>query len=121
MLGPPNQGCELVDETREWAITRMFAGEAGMQLGTDEEFIPAQLGPVDFELGVIAGAGTISPFISAILPAYDDGVVSVAGTRVLGMADFMIVESSHSFLMNSQTVIRNTVAFLQTGTFPLIR
>jgi pimeloyl-ACP methyl ester carboxylesterase len=121
MLGPPNQGSELVDETREWAIARMVTGEAGSQLGTDEESIPAQLGPVDFELGVIAGAGTISPFMSAILPAYDDGVVSVAGTRVLGMADFMIVESSHSFLMKSQTVIRNTVAFLQTGTFPRIR
>lgn len=121
MLGPPNQGSEVIDETREWAIAQMFTGEAGNQLGTDEDSIPAQLGPVDFELGVIAGVKSINPFMSAILPAYDDGKVSVDGTRVLGMADFMIVDTSHRFLMNSETVINNTVAFLQTGTFPRIR
>jgi pimeloyl-ACP methyl ester carboxylesterase len=121
MLGPPNQGSEVIDETREWAIARMFTGEAGIQLGTDEESIPAQLGPVDFELGVIAGVGSINPFMSAILPAFDDGKVSVEGTRVPGMADFMIVDTSHHYLMNSDTVVKNTVAFLQTGTFPRIR
>jgi len=121
MLGPPNQGSEVIDETREWAITQLFSGEAGMQLGTDEESIPAQLGPVDFELGIIAGVGTINPFMSSILPAYDDGKVSVESTRVLGMADFMIVDSSHRYLMNSEIVIENTVAFLRTGKFPRLR
>lgn len=121
MLGPPNQGSEVVDRTREWALAGVFSGEAGLQLGTDEESIPARLGPVDFELGIIAGVGTINPFMSAVLPDYDDGKVSVERTRVVGMADFMIVDSSHRYLMNSDTVIRNTVAFLQTGRFPRIR
>jgi len=121
MLGPPNQGSEIIDKTREWSFAKLWAGEAGLQLGTDENSIPAQLGPVDFELGIIAGVGTINPFMSAILPAYDDGKVSVERTRVVGMADFMIVDSSHHYLMNSETVIINTVAFLQTGSFPRIR
>ncbi len=99
----------------------MFSGEAGRQLGTDEDSIPARLGPVDFELGIIAGVGTINPFMSAVLPSYDDGKVTVERTRVVGMADFMIVESSHRYLMNSETVIKNAVAFLQTGSFPRIR
>ena len=59
--------------------------------------------------------------MSAVLPDYDDGKVSVERTRVVGMADFMIVDSSHRYLMNSDTVIRNTVAFLETGRFPRIR
>ncbi len=121
MLGPPNQGSEVVDRTREWSLAELFSGEAGLQLGTDAESIPAKLGPVDFELGVIAGVGTINPFMSAILPDFDDGKVTVESTRVDGMADFMIVDSSHRYLMNSQTVIKNTVAFLQTGAFPRIR
>jgi hypothetical protein len=121
MLGPPNQGSEVIDETREWPISKLFSGEAGLQLGTGEDSIPSQLGPVDFELGIIAGVGTINPFMSAVLPEYDDGKVSVDRTRVEGMADFMVVESSHRYLMNSETVIRNTVAFLQTGVFPRIR
>lgn len=121
MLGPPNQGSEVIDHAREWSVAELFSGEAGMQLGTDSESIPAQLGPVDFELGVIAGVGTINPFMSAILPEYDDGKVTVERTRVEGMTDFMIVDSSHRYLMNSETVIRNTIAFLETGEFPRIR
>jgi pimeloyl-ACP methyl ester carboxylesterase len=117
MLGPPNQGSEVIDLTRDWAITRAFSGEAGMELGTDPEDIPAQLEPIDFELGVVAGTGTINPFMSAVLPDEDDGKVSVERTKVDGMADFMIVGNSHRTLMKSHTVIDNTVAFLQSGRF----
>ena len=121
MLGPPNQGSEIVDRTRDWPLSELFSGEAGLQLGTGEDSIPAQLGPVDFELGIIAGVGTINPFMSAVLPEYDDGKVTVDRTRVTGMTDFMIVDTSHHYLMSSDIVIRNTVAFLQTGVFPRIR
>ena len=121
MLGPPNQGSEVIDRTRNWPGAEIVGGQIGLQLGTDEEGIPARLGPVDFELGIIAGVGTINPFMSAILPSYDDGKVSVEGTRVKGMTDFMIVQSSHHYLMNSETVIQNTIGFLQTGLFPRIR
>ena len=121
MLGPPNQGSEVIDEMRDWPGAEIISGPAGMQLGTDEDSMPSRLGPVDFELGIIAGVGSINPWMSRILPDYDDGKVSVERTRVLGMADFMIVDSSHRYLMNSETVIKNTVAFIQTGTFPRIR
>ena len=122
MLGPPNRGSEIVDEFRDWGgATEIISGPAGMQLGTDEDGVPAGLGPVDFELGIIAGVGSINPWLSAVLPGYDDGTVTVESTRLPGMTDFMIVDSSHSFLMKSQTVIRNTVAFLQTGSFPRTR
>ncbi|MGI9262559.1 MAG: esterase/lipase family protein [Woeseiaceae bacterium] len=121
MLGPPNQGSEVVDRLREVPGAEIVSGPAGAQLGTDPESIPAKLGPVDFELGIIAGVGSINPWMSRVLPDYDDGKVSVERTRVLGMADFMIVDSSHRYLMNSDTVIKNTVAFLETGSFPRIR
>ena len=120
MLGPPNQGSEVIDKTRNWPGAQILSGEAGMQLGTDEDSIPAQLGPVNFELGVIAGVGTINPFMSAMLPDEDDGKVTVERTKVEGMQDFMIVDSSHHSLMNSDTVIRNTAAFLKSGRFPRI-
>jgi hypothetical protein len=64
MLAPPNQGSEIVDVTKDWLGAELLTGEAGLQIGTDENSIPAQLGPVDFELGIIAGTGTISPFLS---------------------------------------------------------
>ena len=117
MLGPPNQGSEVIDRTRDWPLTRTISGEAGMQLGTDPDDIPAQLKPIDFELGVIAGTGTINPFMSAMLPAEDDGKVTVERTKVAGMSDFLIVRNSHHTIMKSNFVIKNTVLFLRSGHF----
>jgi hypothetical protein len=117
MLAPPNSGSEVIDITKDWPTTGIFAGEAGLQLGTDANSIPARLGPVDFELGVIAGTGSINPFMSAMLPSPDDGKVSVASTRVVGMDDFLVVRSSHHYIISSEAVKRNTAAFLRTGSF----
>ncbi|MGI9262452.1 MAG: esterase/lipase family protein [Woeseiaceae bacterium] len=117
MLGPPNQGSEVIDRTRDWAVTRMISGEAGLQLGTSETDIPARLRPVNFELGVVAGTGTINPFMSAVLPDHDDGKVTVERTKADGMADFLVVPVSHSFIMRNDKVIENTTAFLQSGRF----
>ena len=117
MLGPPNQGSEVIDITRDWAVTSMFSGEAGKQLGTDQNDIPARLEPVDFELGIIAGTGTINPFMSAVLPEADDGKVTVERTKVDGMSDFLVVSKSHFMLMRNEVVIQNTAAFLRNGQF----
>ena len=117
MLAPPNQGSEIVDVTKDWPGAELLSGEAGLQIGTDENSIPAQLGPVDFELGIIAGTGTISPFLSMMLPNPDDGKVSVASTRVEGMNDFLIVKNSHHFIVTNDKVIENTIQFLRSGKF----
>ncbi len=117
MLAPPNQGSEIVDVTRGWPAFELFSGEAGLQLGTDESSIPSQLGPVDFELGIVAGTGTINPIFSAILPYPNDGKVSVESTKVAGMNDFLVVGNSHHYIVSSDVVIENTKAFLRTGRF----
>lgn len=117
MLAPPNQGSEVIDIARDWPTTELFAGEAGMQMGTDPDSIPKQLGPVDFELGVIAGTGSINFVMSAMLPEPNDGKVSVASTRVDGMNDFLIVDIDHHYITESETVIQNTASFLRTGAF----
>lgn len=117
MLAPPNKGSEVIDITRNWPTSGIFAGEAGMQLGTDANSIPAQLGPVDFELGIIAGTRTMNPIMSAMLPNPDDGKVSVENTKVDGMDDFLVVRNNHHYIINSETVQRNTAAFLRSGAF----
>jgi pimeloyl-ACP methyl ester carboxylesterase len=117
MLGPPNQGSEVIDITKDWPGVAAFGGAAGLQLGTDETSIPSQLGPVDFELGVIAGTGTINFWMSAMLPDEDDGKVTVAATQVDGMNDFLVVTNSHHYITRSDIVFRNTASFLKTGQF----
>jgi pimeloyl-ACP methyl ester carboxylesterase len=117
MLGPPNQGSEVVDIAQDWPGMSQFGGSAGLQLGTDENSIPSRLGPVDFELGIIAGTGTINPWMSAMLPDADDGKVTVVATQVDGMDDFLVVDNSHRYITSSDIVFRNTVSFLETGQF----
>ena len=117
MLAPPNQGSEIVDKTRFVPGASLVGGKALLQLGTGADGVPANLGPVDFEVGVVAGTGTMNPWMSAMLPNPDDGKVSVARTRVEGMSDFLIVDDNHHYIVEDEIVIRNTRAFLKTGSF----
>ncbi len=117
MLAPPNQGSELVDRLGPLPGFALINGPAGMTLGTGPEGVAHQLPAVDFELGVIAGTRSLNPFYSSILPGPDDGKVSVASTRVAGMADHVELAVTHTFLMNSPIVVAQTVQFLHDGHF----
>ena len=79
--------------------------------------MPLALGPVDFELGVIAGNRSIDPITSAVLEDPDDGRVSIEDTKVEGMNDFIVVEHSHAFMMRMRRPIELTKSFLRTGSF----
>jgi pimeloyl-ACP methyl ester carboxylesterase len=117
MLAPPNQGSEVVDKLHNVPGFELIFGHAGEQLGTDEASIPSRLGPVDFELGVIAGTKSVNPVSSPFLPNPDDGTVSVERTKVEGMNDFITVPHSHPFIMKAETTIEQTISFLMTGSF----
>ncbi len=117
MLGPPNQGSAAVDQLRDWPGFDWLNGPAGLQLGKGEDSVPLRLGPATFELGVIAGNRTIDPITSAVLENPDDGRVSVADTRLDGMADFVEVEHSHAFMMRMREPIQLTIRFLKNGRF----
>ena len=117
MLGPPNGGSELVDLMRRIPIIRHHVGPSRGQLGMDSSSLPAQLGPVTFELGVIAGTRTWNPLFSWVLPGADDGMVSVERTKVEGMSDFLAVPRTHTFMMRGPDVIAQTIDFLRDGEF----
>lgn len=117
MLAPPNQGSEVVDNYRNVPGFEALNGPAGMQLGTDEQSVPLQLDPVEFELGVIAGSDTFNPILSQSLPNPDDGKVSVERTKVEGMDEFIVVPDSHPFIMRSPKVINQVISFIETGKF----
>lgn len=121
MLAPPNAGTEIVDRLagREplLEIMEFLSGPAALELGTGPDSVPARLGPVDFELGVVAGNRAISPLGPILLDGPNDGTVSVASTMVEGMADHIVVPATHSLLMNNPVVIAEILEFLRYGAF----
>lgn len=117
MLGPPNQGSQVVDRLASISGFKLINGPAGIQLGTMEKSVPNSLGPVNFELGVIAGTSSINPILSLMLPKPNDGKVSVDSSKVAGMTDHIELPVTHSFMMTNEAVIAQVIYFLAHGRF----
>jgi pimeloyl-ACP methyl ester carboxylesterase len=117
MLGPPNQGSEIVDTLREVPGFAWLNGPAGLQLGTTERDLPRQLEQPDFSLGIIAGTQSINLLLSTLLPNPDDGKVSVQSTKLAGMSDHISLPVTHPLMMRDDQVITQTLHFLRYGHF----
>lgn len=117
MMAPPNGGSELIDVFGEWPGFGLVSGEPAQQLGTKAGSVPARLGPVRFELGVIAGTRSLNPLTSMTLPDDDDGKVTVENTKVEGMRDFIALPYTHTFIMVRQEAIEQAIHFLDNGRF----
>lgn len=117
MLGPPNHGSPVIDQMHDVPGFELWNGIAGMQLGTGEDSLPSQLGPVSFELGVIAGEQSLNPLLSSMIEGPNDGKVSVESTKVEGMSDHLVLPVTHTFMMNNPTVLEQVVYFLAHGEF----
>ncbi len=117
MLGPPNQGNEVIDRYGDLPGFEWVSGPAGLQLGTGEASVPLTLGPVHFDLGVNAGTQSVNPILSRTLPGPDDGKVSVDATPLDGMDDHLELPVTHVFRMRNREAIDQVRHFLANGYF----
>ena len=119
MLSPPNQGSEATDRLKHNFMYRWVNGPAGQQLGTGPDDMAAALGPVDYQTGIITGDkhSFFDGWLADIIPGQDDGKVSVERAKVEGMTDFLVLPYAHSFIMQADEVISQTLYFLQYGIF----
>jgi pimeloyl-ACP methyl ester carboxylesterase len=118
MLGTPNSGSEIADRLKHLGAYRAFFGPAGQQLGTKrDDAINALFPPLDYPVGIIAGNRSIDPLAGKMLPKPHDGRVSVKNTGIDGMADHIVVDTAHPWLVRNSVAVAQTIAFLQDGMF----
>lgn len=117
LLAAPNKGTEVAEFFSRAPILGKMLGEAVRQVGTEQHSVPNQLGPVNFAPGIIMGTRSDFPFIAAVLPGEDDGVVRVDSGAVEGMAELITVPTTHIWMPSAQIAREQTVHFLQTGRF----
>jgi hypothetical protein len=118
MLGTLNGGSEIADRLKHIGAYRAWFGPAGQQLVTQRDAtIAAMFPPVDYPVGIIAGNRSVDPIMSTFLPKPHDGRVSVENTRLDGMADHIIVGTSHPRLIRNGRAIEQTITFVRDGSF----
>ena len=116
MIGSPNSGAELADLLSDNMnfVFKPMLGPAGQQLVTDSDGLIARLPTPTCDFAVIAGGRGGNGF-NPLIPDDDDGIVSVASTRLPGAADFMQIPSLHLRLLRAPEAISSAIRFLETG------
>jgi pimeloyl-ACP methyl ester carboxylesterase len=112
MLAPPNSPAALAKRWHKRLWYRLIFGDPGQKLADDKYYAALPVPTVEF--GVIAGSKSHTSLHS---DAPSDGVVLLENTKLPGMADWVAVEHTHTFIMNSTNTFELLVRFLRTGRF----
>jgi len=117
MLGPPNRGSIGAAIFGETLVFNAVTGPSGKELGLDWQQLEPHLATPACEFGIIAGGLGDQRGFNPLLPGDDDGVITVASTRLSGAADFTLVPTLHSPLVDDRRVWQMTLRFLDAGYF----
>lgn len=111
MLAPPNHPADLAKRLKDNPVYAWLNEDSGQKLASEEFYRTLPTPPVQF--GVIAG----DRGQSLTFDEPNDGVVTVAGTKLEGMKDWVLLHHTHTFMMNSGDTAEQCVHFLQRGVF----
>lgn len=117
MLAPPNNGSELLAKYGDNPLIRLTHGTAGQQIGRYWPQLAPHLAIPQCEFGIIAGGRGANQGMLAVLDGDNDGLVTVASTRLPGASDFIVVPAAHVAQFYSEDIQRYTLSFLQHGYF----
>ena len=94
---------------------RLIAGSAGSDLGAEWDELQERLATPKFEFAIIAGGKSDSKGYNPLLTGDDDLIVRVEETKLSGAADFAVIPSVHTRLMNRLESKEMALRFFQTG------
>ena len=119
MLAPPNGGSEWADALQRYRLASFILGPASEHLVTQRSTEAERcFGLVDYALGIVAGDRPIDRILAPrLIRGPHDGKVSVAATKVNGMADHIVLPTGHPLMPFHPEVARQAIAFLRNGCF----
>ncbi len=118
MTAPGLKGSDALEIYRRNWLFRMMFGPAAYQSGTGEDaFAHVLEQEARYPLGVIAGCVSLDPIANVVVPWPHDGKISVARTRIRGMADHIVLMTPHDLTASDPLAIAQTLHFLTHGHF----
>ncbi len=122
LIAPPNHGTKVVNFlARNPASARKKYGEAFLQLGVGKKYFVNNMGIThQSQTGIIAGTGhsTIMDYLLSIyIDGRDDGLISVASTRLNGVGNHMTLHYSHHDIILADETFKHVRDFLKNGKF----
>jgi pimeloyl-ACP methyl ester carboxylesterase len=117
MLAPPNNGAQLAEVLLTNSVGGTIAGKSGQQIARDWEKLNQRLAIPEFEFGIIAGGRNQDRGYNPWLKGDNDAIVSVETARLPGAADFVVVPTIHTIIMDNADVQQYTLRFLEHGYF----
>ena len=118
MVTPPNHGSEIVDLLKNFFVFSWLLGKAGKQLGAhNSSYVNKLPKKILFDLGIIAATTSYNPFSYFIFNSTNDGTVSVNSMKMLGMRDYVEVDTTHFFAPTNDDVVKLAVNFINYGYF----
>jgi triacylglycerol lipase len=116
-IGTPHAGTAIADITQRGDLAKKIAGPAASMLNTGAGALHTRLEAPRFHLGIIMGDRSSYPFLSPFIPGDDDGAVPVAGGRIAGARDFLVMHEGHMDLIRSAETLRQIRHFIEHGVF----
>lgn len=110
MLAPPNRGSELA---RTFAALGQVV-PAIRQMALPEAELETLLGPIDFDVLIVAGSRAAGP-LRWLTGAANDGLVTVEETVANAAPEPLVVRRGHTRIMDSWEVLEAVDRFLRTG------
>ncbi|MHC4398093.1 MAG: lipase family alpha/beta hydrolase [Planctomycetota bacterium] len=117
MLGPPNHGSAAATRFADNKLVGAVLGESSQELGPHWIWLESELVTPQCEFGIIAGGLGNEEGFNPLIPGDDDGVVTVASTRLAGASDYVRLPLLHPLLPLSSQAMKYALQFLDRGYF----
>jgi len=117
MIAPPNNGAELAVKYGDNPAFIALLGMPGQQLGKRWPEIAPQTGNARLRVRHHCRRAGRRAWHAGARGGDNDGVVTVASTRLSGARDFIVVPQLHFFILQAPVVMQYTLRFLKDGYF----